>query len=130
MLNIVACEVIRVIDGDTIVVDRYHTARLIEKEVIIRLLGVWAPENNTIPGKELTEWLRTILENNWVLLETNNDKRDSFGRLLGIIYPGEIITHNKFILDRQLSYNNQINQKLSTVTTASTFDWSTAHENI
>lgn len=123
MLNIVTCEVKRIIDGDTLVVDRYHTAKLVEKDLTIRLLDVWAPENRTEEGEKLTEWVKDILDGQWVLLETNNDRRDSFGRLLGIIYPAPLIVNNKFILDRHLSYNAQINEKVGVVTTNSMYAW-------
>lgn len=123
MFNYITCQVIRVVDADTVVIDRYLTAKLVEKDIHVRLLGVWAPEKNTDEGKRLSAWLSHLVHGQYFLLETNSDKRDSFGRLLGILHQIPVVT-DKFILDSTLSINTQINKQMGLATARASYAWS------
>lgn len=122
MFNYITCQVIRIVDADTVVIDRYLTAKLVEKDIHVRLLGVWAPEKNTDEGKRLSAWLAQLVHGQYFLLETNSDKRDSFGRLLGILHPIPVVA-DKFILDSALSINTQINKQLGIATLKKWHSW-------
>lgn len=77
--------VIRVIDGDTIV---------IESGARVRYLGVDTPETvnpNILPqfyGREATERNRELVEGQLVLLQRDVEDRDHYGRLLRYVFVG------------------------------------------
>ncbi|NLF80068.1 MAG: hypothetical protein GX572_02620 [Clostridia bacterium] len=80
-------EVIRVVDGDTIVID-YH-----DSEEKVRLIGVDTPESvhpdkarNTEYGKLASAFAKEKLEGQWVTLEFDAEERDRYGRLLAYVY--------------------------------------------
>lgn len=88
-----AARVVRVIDGDTIVVDIdvgfcfwLHGQR-------IRLRGIDAPEvtgPTKIDGQAARLWLRERIEGAWVILRTHDGgaESDNFGRWLADVYLG------------------------------------------
>jgi micrococcal nuclease len=80
--------VTRVIDGDTFVADDGS-----EKGVIIRLIGVDAPESRNTRrrkigyyGQQSKEYLSRLLENQMVRLEYDVDKTDPYNRTLAYVY--------------------------------------------
>lgn len=78
-------EVIRVIDGDTVV------ARVDGNEESIRIIGIDAPEstsNTECYGKESTAKAKEFLNSKWVQLESDEsqDNRDKYGRLLRYVW--------------------------------------------
>jgi len=66
-------EVVRVIDGDTFV---------IENNVKVRLLGVDAPEVGNCYSKESTNFLKKLIKGKKVYLQKDISGTDDFGRLL------------------------------------------------
>jgi len=86
--------IVRVIDGDTIVCDIDLGFDLWMKDEHVRLLGLDAPESRTkdlvekAKGIESTEWLTQLLEDhgNVITLETTYNKGGKYGRTLGNIY--------------------------------------------
>ena len=88
------CEVERVIDGDTVVLN-VDLGFGLSKEVHTRLLNVYAPKANTPEGKEATEKLIELLNNEeagparFGDLRVKFIKRRSFYRYIGTIYYGD-----------------------------------------
>ena len=80
-------KVVRIIDGDTIVVDiNLGMKHVIQKEPI-RLYGVNTPEMNTMEGKYVKKLVvQMIPPGSDIILETIKDKKGKYGRILGIIY--------------------------------------------
>ena len=79
-------KVVRVIDGDTIVVDiNLGLKHIIQKEQI-RLYGINTPEMRTQEGKDIKHMVEKMILGETVILETIKDKRGKYGRVLGIIY--------------------------------------------
>lgn len=95
------CEVVRVVDGDTIVV------RMADKKVKVRLIGVDTPESvhedesrNTEEGKIASGWMKDLLEEETVYLELDAGLTDKYGRLLAYVYldDGETMV-NRLLLE-------------------------------
>ena len=93
-------EVIRVVDGDTFVIE-YEGAQ--EK---VRLIGVDTPESvhpnkekNTEFGNEVSSYSKEQLTGKKVALEFDVEKRDKYGRLLAYVYlDGQM--YNKILLEK------------------------------
>lgn len=85
--------VVRVVDGDTFVIDRNGT------EEKVRLIGVDTPESvhpdaakNTDAGKSASEHTQELLTGKSVYLEFDVQERDKYGRLLAYVYlDGEML---------------------------------------
>jgi micrococcal nuclease len=77
-------KVIRVIDGDTIVVNKEN------KEVKVRLIGIDCPESNQPYGKEATAFTQKQITNcnKIVTLYQDGTLYDKYGRLLALVYLG------------------------------------------
>lgn len=83
------CQVVRVVDGDTVVVN-VSLGLDVYTDAIIRLYGVDTPERGKVGYLEATAFTRAWLAANadddgWLRLETIKDKKGGFGRYLGII---------------------------------------------
>lgn len=86
-------DVVRVIDGDTIVID-------IEGEhKTVRLIGVDTPESvhpdaarNTDEGTIASEWTASLLTDTKVYIEYDVDRTDDYGRTLAYVYLDDGIT--------------------------------------
>lgn len=93
-------EVVRVVDGDTFVIE-YEG-----KQEKVRLIGVDTPESvhpdeekNTELGDEVSNYSKKILTGKEVLLEFDVEKRDKYGRLLAYVYlDGQM--YNKILLEK------------------------------
>lgn len=96
-------DVIRVVDGDTIVVN-YNG---IEEKV--RFIGIDTPESvhpdnnkNTEEGKKAAEYTTSLLNNKAVRLEFDVQQRDKYGRLLAYVYLDNVMV-NKTLLEEGLA---------------------------
>jgi len=78
--------VIRVVDGDTCVVDLDLGCHVTLKDRRIRLLKCWAPELSEPDGEAAKEALTNLVLTKHVIVRTELDKSDSFGRLLGELF--------------------------------------------
>lgn len=82
-------ELVRVIDGDTVVLDIDLGFETWLRNQTIRLYGLNTPE---ITGEEKPEglkvkaWMEERLAGREIVLQSIQDKNDSFGRWLGIIF--------------------------------------------
>jgi len=97
-----AYEVVRVIDGDTILVD------IDGEETRIRLIGVDTPESvstdeskNTAEGKEASEYTDGQLTGKQIYLEYDEGMTDTYGRTLAYVYleDGETM-FNRILLEQ------------------------------
>jgi micrococcal nuclease len=92
-------KVVRVVDGDTIVVDFNG------KEEKVRLIGVDTPESvhadkskNTKEGVVVSDYTKSKLNGKIIKLEFDVQERDKYGRLLAYVYvDGEM--YNKHLLE-------------------------------
>ena len=82
--------VVRVVDGDTIVV------RIGNEETKVRFIGVDTPESvhsdtsrNTPEGKIASDWTKQLLENTAVYLEYDLQTTDKYGRHLAYVYTAD-----------------------------------------
>lgn len=98
--------VVRVVDGDTIVV------RINDVDEKIRLIGVNTPETvdprKTVEcfGKEASSFSKQLLENKFVRLErdTTQDDRDKYKRLLRYVYLEDETLFNKELISAGYAY--------------------------
>lgn len=78
--------VLRVVDGDSVDF-KIDLGFGIFHDIKIRLLGINAPETSTPEGKVSRDWLKQQLPAGTpVLLLTQRDKKEKYGRYLGTIY--------------------------------------------
>jgi len=77
----------RVIDGDTIV---------IEKDIEVRLIGVDAPEQGECFYQEATDALIELVQGKYVTFEKDFQAKDNFGRLLRYV---SLVEENPFLND-------------------------------
>ena len=82
-----AYEVIRVIDGDTLLIS------IIGVETTVRMIGIDAPESvhwdeekNTPEGEQAALWLKQYVSGKKVTLEYDQELNDRYGRTLAYVY--------------------------------------------
>lgn len=80
--------VIRVIDGDTIV---------LEDDERVRLLGIDTPERGRYYFEEAGERLREMVDGKEVLLETDKEERDKYDRLLRYVWINKTLTNLELV---------------------------------
>lgn len=87
--NGMEAEVVRVVDGDTFVI------QFDEKKLTVRLIGVDTPETVhpfkpvEYYGKQASNYLTERLSGQWVTLEFDENKIDKYGRVLAYVYLGD-----------------------------------------
>jgi endonuclease YncB( thermonuclease family) len=79
-----AVEVVRIVDGDTIVVAIGGT-----RGTKVRLIGIDTPERGDCMFKAATERMRALVEGKSVRLERDVSETDRYGRLLRYVYAGD-----------------------------------------
>lgn len=96
-------QVVSVYDGDTITAKVYLGLDVYKVEKV-RLYGLDAPEvrgEERVDGLKSRDALRLMLENaEEVNLYTFNDKREKYGRLLGIIH-ADGVNINKWMIEKK-----------------------------
>jgi micrococcal nuclease len=80
-------DVIRAIDGDTLLVSMYGI------ETMVRLIGIDAPESvhpdeekNTAEGEQASLWMKQYIAGKRVMLEYDQELNDRYGRTLAYVY--------------------------------------------
>lgn len=83
-------QIIKVVDGDTVHAN-IDLGLDVHINVSIRLAGINAPEKSTLEGVAAKEFLQGLLpvDGNVVVL-TQKDRREKYGRYLGVIRVGEL----------------------------------------
>ena len=91
-------KVVRVVDGDTLIIDYNGT------EERVRLIGVDTPESvhpdkekNTEFGTTASNFSKDLLTDKYVKIELDVQERDQYGRLLAYIYLDDVMV-NKLLL--------------------------------
>ena len=91
-------EVVRVVDGDTIIIDYNGT------EERVRLIGVDTPESvhpdkekNTEFGTTASNFSKELLTDKYVKIELDVQERDQYGRILAYVYLDDVMV-NKTLL--------------------------------
>lgn len=82
-------ELVRVIDGDTIVLDIDLGFETWLRNQVIRLYGIDTPEmkgKEKPEGLKVTAWMEQRLEGREIVLQSIQDKKGNFGRWLGIVF--------------------------------------------
>lgn len=105
-------ELVRVTDGDTIVVEKSG------KEEKIRLIGIDTPELHDGRGgvecfaNEAKNKLEEILEGHKIRLELDQSQgeRDRYGRLLSFVFRDDNMLVNKFMLQNGFAYEYTYNK--------------------
>ena len=97
--NVDIFNVIRVIDGDTFVLDNGT-----EKGDKVRLIGIDAPETRNsgkrkigFYGKEAKEYLTNLIADKQIRLQFDVGKRDRYGRLLAYVYLGDLFINAELV---------------------------------
>lgn len=103
---IYAVNIVRVIDGDTLVVDVDMGFRCWQRKISIRLTGINCPEKNTLDGKRVKNHVEQIaikMPEGWVLVSQGEDKFG--GRWNGVLYPPwkEETSLNQYLLDNNMA---------------------------
>jgi len=80
--------VIRVIDGDTIV---------LKDDERVRLLGIDTPERGQYYFEEARERLSEMVDGKEVLLETDKEERDKYDRLLRYVWINKTLTNLELV---------------------------------
>jgi micrococcal nuclease len=80
--------IVRVVDGDTVIADIDLGFNIWQRNQSIRLSGINAPElkGSTLEaGKESKKFLENMVLSKRVILRTEKDHKEKYGRLLGNI---------------------------------------------
>ena len=113
-------DVIRVVDGDTIIAD------IDGVETRIRLIGIDTPESvseeaerNTPEGEVASEYLKNLLEGGSVYLEYDSELMDTYGRTLCYVYlhdkntmVNELLVRNGYARTLTIEPNTKYREKL------------------
>lgn len=86
--------VVRIVDGDTIVVSvggRNGTK--------VRLIGIDTPETGDCMFRAAKERMRALVERNRVTLVRDVSERDRYGRLLRYVYAGEVFVNAAMVAE-------------------------------
>lgn len=100
MIYTYKAKVIDVYDGDTITVDIDLGFNIWKRNEKIRLASINAPEvrgKNKDKGIVVRDYLRLLILNREVTLKTIKDKKEKYGRYLGIIFLNEENINNKLL---------------------------------
>lgn len=101
--------VIRVLDGDTIIVDIDLGFDIWVRNQSIRLEGIDTPEIRTTDIKEKMAGnlaklrLEELIGGKPVIVKTIKDKTEKFGRMLGVILNSNELNINQTLLDERLA---------------------------
>lgn len=97
--DLLSFEVIRAIDGDTLLISMYGA------EVSVRLIGVDAPESvhpeaekNTPEGELASAWMKHYISGRRVTLEYDQELTDQYGRTLAYVYTDGVLVEDVLLL--------------------------------
>lgn len=88
-------ELIRVIDGDTVVIHMAQGFARSKREERIRLWGIDAPESQQKGGPQSTKYLRKLIGHRRRIYLTTAG-RDQYGRIIGVIHPDRHTLDNSY----------------------------------
>lgn len=94
--------IVRVIDGDTVVADIDLGLRVWARGQMIRLAGINAPEmtgESKEDGEHAKEFLELVILNKTLVVRTQKDQTEKYGRWLGTIVLPEGDTVNQLMIE-------------------------------
>jgi micrococcal nuclease len=91
---------LRVVDGDTVSLD-IDLGLETSRKITIRLHGINTPEMNTEEGKKAKEVLTSLLGQELIVL-TLKDRREKYGRYLGILFNNVHNTQDPVSINAQM----------------------------
>jgi micrococcal nuclease len=103
-----AAKLVRVIDGDTIVVDLDLGIHITVRETL-RLFGINAPEKRgttKLAGLDSMDYLVRLLQKDGMIIQTIKDKRGKYGRYLAKIFIGDVCVNDAMVNGDQAEYVN------------------------
>ena len=108
-------EVIRVVDGDTVILN------IDGQKTRVRLIGIDTPESvaedksrNVKEGKIASKYTKNLLENKKVRLEFDDEKEDVYERKLGYVFLDDEFINEKLLKEGMAKlYTKTTNQKYS-----------------
>lgn len=108
-------EVIRVVDGDTVILN------IDVQKTRVRLIGIDTPESvaedksrNVKEGKIASKYTKNLLENKKVRLEFDDEKEDVYERKLGYVFLDDEFINEKLLKEGMAKlYTKTTNQKYS-----------------
>jgi len=87
---------IRVVDGDTVWLD-VDLGFDVRRKDSFRLYGIDTPELGTPEGEEAKRFVEDMVEDQPLLLRTIKDRREKYGRYLGIIVVGGVSVNDALV---------------------------------
>lgn len=107
--------VTKVYDGDTVTVDIQLGMDIVMKSQSIRLYGINTPEVKGVSremGLLVRDFVRKEIMNKQVFIQTINDKKGKYGRLLGVILyrnsEGHLVCLNDLLLENEMAIEYMI----------------------
>jgi micrococcal nuclease len=89
--------VIRVVDADTVWL-HIELGLDVSTKQSVRLFGINAPEMSTPEGKKAREFVAALMPvGQMVLLQTIKDKREKYGRYLGVVVVGDTVLNDLLV---------------------------------
>ena len=101
--------VIRVVDGDTVIVDIDLGFDMWVRNQSIRLEGIDTPEVRTkdlrekLAGNLAKQRVEELIGGKQIILKTVKDKTEKFGRMLGILLTNEGLNINDLLISERLA---------------------------
>jgi micrococcal nuclease len=99
--NVRLAELVRVIDGDSVVLDVYLGDGMWVRDRHIRLADVHAYEMGTDTGVKERDYLRNLIPDKDAVLVVEMHGRDKYGRLLGVIWCNGVNLNERMIKQPQ-----------------------------
>lgn len=89
--------VLKIVDGDTVDVE-IDLGLDVKIKTRLRLYGINAPERFTEEGKKVIERLESLIPaGTEIFVKTIKDKKEKYGRYLGIIYAGDLCINDLLV---------------------------------
>ena len=91
-----AALIVRVVDGDTVHAD-VDLGLDVHIGITFRLAGINAPEISTHEGVNAKRYLTDLIEGKSITVQTLKDKREKYGRYLGVLISGGIVVNDLLV---------------------------------
>ena len=114
------CEIVKIIDGDTVDVDIDLGFGIWMRNERIRLYGIDTPESRTRDleekkyGLAAKEFLTKWLEAGNITLKTQKDAEGKFGRILGELWYNDVNINQKMVSEHHaVAYHGQSKEEIA-----------------
>ena len=103
--------VVRVKDGDTLVLDIDLGFNIIYKQQVIRLARINCPETSSEEGLKVKEIVTNLLLNKTVIINSIKDEKDKYGRYLAEVNLADLGNINDYLLNNNYAVKYGSNQQ-------------------